>query len=155
MQDWQAFLVVLLGLGLGIALFFVLPTYLAKLVPQHWHPVILNLVEGLIRLAIFLAYLFLVTRWSEMKRFFAYHGAEHKAIFCFEAGDPLQAESAQRYSTLHPSLRDQLSFHRHGSEHLAFLSVRLASFTAAYRHPADSASASCRDLLRSDLADCA
>ena len=58
MQDWQAFLVVLLGLGLGIALFFVLPTYLAKLVPQHWHPVILNLVEGLIRLAIFLAYLF-------------------------------------------------------------------------------------------------
>ena len=37
-----------------------------------------------------------------MKRFFAYHGAEHKAIFCFEAGDPLQAESAQRYSTLHP-----------------------------------------------------
>ena len=48
MQDWQAFLVVLLGLGLGIALFFVLPTYLAKLVPQHWHPVILNLVEGLI-----------------------------------------------------------------------------------------------------------
>lgn len=102
MQDWQAFLVVLLGLGLGIALFFVLPTYLAKLVPQHWHPVILNLVEGLIRLAIFLAYLFLVTRWSEMKRFFAYHGAEHKAIFCFEAGDPLQVESAQRYSTLHP-----------------------------------------------------
>lgn len=102
MQSWQSFLVVLLGLGLGVALFFILPTYLAKLVPQDLHPIILNLIEGLIRLAIFLAYLFLVTRWSEMKRFFGYHGAEHKAIFCFEAGEPLHVERAQRYSTLHP-----------------------------------------------------
>lgn len=102
MQGWHTFLVVLLGLGLGVALFFILPTYLAKLVPQSLHPIILNFVEGLIRLAIFLAYLFLVTRWGEMKRFFAYHGAEHKAIFCFEAGDPLQVERAQRYRTLHP-----------------------------------------------------
>lgn len=101
-QGWQSFLVVLLGLGLGVALFFIAPTYLAKLIPQHLHPVILNLVEGLIRLVIFLTYLFLVTRWSEMKRFFAYHGAEHKAIYCLESGEPLQVENAQRHSTLHP-----------------------------------------------------
>lgn len=101
-QGWQTFLVVLLGLGLGVALFFILPTYLAKLVPQTLHPIILNFIEGLIRLAIFLSYLFLVTRWGEMKRFFAYHGAEHKAIFCFEAGEPLLVEKAQRYRTLHP-----------------------------------------------------
>ncbi|NLA10933.1 MAG: DUF1385 domain-containing protein [Firmicutes bacterium] len=101
-ESWQSFLVVLLGLGLGVALFFILPTYLARLAPQGLHPVVLNLVEGLFRLAIFLLYLFLVTRWSEMKRVFAYHGAEHKAIFCFEAGEPLRVEKAQQYSTLHP-----------------------------------------------------
>lgn len=102
MPGWQTFLVVLLGLVLGIALFFVLPTYLAKLIPQSFHPVILNLAEGFFRLAVFLVYLFMVTRWSEMKRIFAYHGAEHKAIFCFEAGEPLQVDRAQQYSTLHP-----------------------------------------------------
>ena len=102
LQGWQSFLVVLLGLGLGVALFFILPTYLARLVPQSLPPLLLNLIEGLMRLAIFLVYLFLVTRWSEMKRVFGYHGAEHKAIFCFEAGEPLLVEKAQRYSTLHP-----------------------------------------------------
>ncbi|NMD41691.1 MAG: DUF1385 domain-containing protein [Firmicutes bacterium] len=101
-RSWQSFLVVLLGLGLGIVLFFILPTYLARLMPGGLHPVGLNLVEGLIRLAVFLLYLYLVTRWSEMKRVFAYHGAEHKAIFCFEGGGPLQVEKAQQYSTLHP-----------------------------------------------------
>lgn len=102
MQGWQTVLVVVLGLALGVGLFFILPTWLAGFLPQRLHPVVLNLVEGLIRLAIFLAYLFLVTRWGEMKRFFAYHGAEHKAIFCYEAGDPLEVQKAQKYSTHHP-----------------------------------------------------
>ncbi len=102
MQGWQTFLVVLLGLALGVGLFFILPTWLAGFLPQRLHPVALNLAEGLFRLAIFLAYLFLVTRWSEMKRFFAYHGAEHKAIFCYEAGEPLEVRKAQQYSTHHP-----------------------------------------------------
>ena len=102
MQGWQTVLVVVLGLALGVGLFFILPTWLAGFLPQRLHPVVLNLVEGLIRLAIFLAYLFLVTLWGEMKRFFAYHGAEHKAIFCYEAGDPLEVQKAQQYSTHHP-----------------------------------------------------
>ena len=102
MQGWQTVLVVVLGLALGVGLFFILPTWLAGFLPQRLHPVVLNLVEGLIRLAIFLAYLFLVTRWGEMKRFFAYHGAGHQAIFCYEAGDPLEVQEAQQYSTHHP-----------------------------------------------------
>lgn len=102
MQGWQTFLVVLLGLMLGVGLFFVLPTWLAGFLPEHLHPLVLNLAEGLIRLAIFLTYLYLVTRWSEMKRLFAYHGAEHKAVFCYEAGDSLEIEKAQQYSTHHP-----------------------------------------------------
>lgn len=102
MQGWQTFLVVLLGLALGVGLFFILPTWLAGYLPAHLHSVVLNLAEGLLRLAIFLAYLYLVTRWSEMKRLFAYHGAEHKAVFCYEAGDPLEIGKAQQYSTHHP-----------------------------------------------------
>ncbi len=102
MQGWQTFLVVLLGLALGVGLFFILPTWVAGFLPPHLHPIVLNLAEGLLRLAIFLAYLYLVTRWSEMKRFFAYHGAEHKAVFCYEAGVPLEVGEAQQYSTHHP-----------------------------------------------------
>ena len=102
LKGWQTFIVVSLGLLLGVGLFFILPTWLAGFFPSYWHPVILNLGEGLIRLAIFLAYLYLVTRWGEMKRFFAYHGAEHKAVFCHEAGVPLEVGEAQRYSTHHP-----------------------------------------------------
>ncbi len=102
MQGWQTFLVVLLGLVLGVGLFFILPTWLAGFLPHHLHPVILNLAEGLLRLAIFLVYLYLVTRWGEMKRFFAYHGAEHKVVFCYEAGAPLDVGEAQQYSTHHP-----------------------------------------------------
>ncbi|HOA34678.1 MAG TPA: DUF1385 domain-containing protein [Bacillota bacterium] len=102
MQGWQTFLVVFLGLALGVGLFFILPTWLAGFLPQRLQPVLLNLAEGLIRLAIFLAYLLLITRWSEMKRFFAYHGAEHKAIFCYESGEPLDVWKAQQFSTRHP-----------------------------------------------------
>lgn len=101
-KGWQTSLVVLLGLVLGVGLFFILPTWLAGFLPPHLHPVLLNLAEGLIRLGIFLAYLYLVTRWGEMKRVFAYHGAEHKAVFCHEAGGPLEVGKAQNYSTHHP-----------------------------------------------------
>ncbi len=101
MQGWQTLLVVFLGLALGVGLFFILPTWLAGFLPPL-HPALLNLAEGLLRLAIFLAYLFLITRWSEMRRFFAYHGAEHKAIFCYEAGDPLDVGKAQQFSTRCP-----------------------------------------------------
>ncbi len=102
MQGWQTTLVVLLGLALGVGLFFILPTWLAGFLPVSLHPVVFNLAEGLIRLAIFLTYLYLVTRWGEMKRLFAYHGAEHKAVFCYEAGDLLEIGKAQQYSTHHP-----------------------------------------------------
>ena len=62
----------------------------------------LNLVEGIIRMVIFLAYMFLVSRMQEMKRVFAYHGAEHKTIRCYEAGLPLTVENVRMQTRLHP-----------------------------------------------------
>ena len=60
------------------------------------------MVEGLLRTAIFLGYLALLSRMRDLRRVFEYHGAEHKAISCFEAGEPLEPWSAQRFSRLHP-----------------------------------------------------
>ena len=61
-----------------------------------------NLLEGLLRIVIFLAYMFLVSRMKDMRRVFSYHGAEHKTIRCYEAKLPLTVENARKMTRLHP-----------------------------------------------------
>lgn len=94
---------VAMGLGLSILLFFLLPMVIAGLFDK-WltNNLVLNLVEGLIRMTVFLGYMFLVSRMGEMKRVFAYHGAEHKTIRCYEAGLPLTVENVRMQTRLHP-----------------------------------------------------
>ena len=92
-----------LGVILAIGLFVVLPTVLASLVKKWIDSFVLyNLVEGLIRILIFLAYMILVTRMNDIKRVFRYHGAEHKTIFCYEKGLPLTVENVRIQSKHHP-----------------------------------------------------
>lgn len=88
----------------GIALFFILPLYLTKLlVPViGTSNIIFNLVDGVIRVAVFLLYVFSISRMSDIKRVFQYHGAEHKSIFAFEAGETLTVENVKKFSRLHP-----------------------------------------------------
>ena len=94
---------VFLGLGLSIALFFLLPMIIGSLFYDWVHNTLLqNLLEGIIRIVIFLAYMVLVSRMKEMKRVFAYHGAEHKTIRCYEAGLPLTVENVRAQTRLHP-----------------------------------------------------
>ena len=94
---------VFLGLGLSIALFFLLPMVISSFF-DRWidNTLILNLVEGIVRLTIFMVYMLLVSRMKEMKRVFAYHGAEHKTIRCYEAGLPLTVENVRSQTRLHP-----------------------------------------------------
>jgi len=93
----------ILGIGLVIVLFMLLPTFLAGLVSRYLENAILrNLLEGVLRIAIFLAYLWLTTKVSQIKRVWAYHGAEHKAIYCYEKGLPLTTENIREQSSLHP-----------------------------------------------------
>lgn len=94
---------VAMGLGLSIFLFFLLPMVIGGFFDK-WltSNVAVNLVEGLIRMIIFMAYMLLVSRMSEMKRVFAYHGAEHKTIRCYEAGLPLTVENVRKMTRLHP-----------------------------------------------------
>ena len=94
---------VLLGVGLSIGLFILLPTFLAGFVSQYVENVILrNLFEGVLRISIFLTYLWLTTKISYIGRVWAYHGAEHKAIYCYEKELPLTVENVKKQSSLHP-----------------------------------------------------
>jgi uncharacterized protein YqhQ len=92
------------ALGFGILLFFFLPLYLTNLAK----PVIgdsnlvFNLVDGLIRVAVFLVYIWTISRMNDIQRVFQYHGAEHKSIFAFEAGEELTVANVKKYSCLHP-----------------------------------------------------
>ena len=94
---------VAMGLGMSIVLFFLLPMVVSGFF-DRWitNTVSLNLVEGVIRMCIFLVYMLLVSRMGEMKRVFSYHGAEHKTIRCYEAGLPLTVENVRVQTRLHP-----------------------------------------------------
>ena len=92
-----------MGLGLSILLFFLLPMVIGGFF-DRWVKSNLgvNLIEGLIRMVIFLGYMLLISRMEEMRRVFSYHGAEHKTIRCYEAGLPLTVENVRQQTRLHP-----------------------------------------------------
>lgn len=93
----------IVSIGLGILLFFVLPVviahYFQPLIPGNF---LQNIFEGVVRVVVFLLYLFLISRMKEIRRVFQYHGAEHKSIHCYEAGEALTPENAMKHTRLHP-----------------------------------------------------
>lgn len=92
-----------MGVGLSVVLFFLLPMVISGFMDGLIHSnLVLNLVEGVIRMVIFMGYMFLISRMGEMKRVFGYHGAEHKTIRCYEAGLPLTVENVRAQTRLHP-----------------------------------------------------
>ena len=103
---FQSFLIgtaVFLGLALSILLFFLLPMVIGSLFAHLVDNILLqNLLEGVIRIIIFVVYMFLVSRMSEMRRVFSYHGAEHKTIRCYEAGLELTVENVRKQTRMHP-----------------------------------------------------
>ena len=93
----------MVSLLLAMALFVAIPTGAVHFMRGVVESVaIQNLIEGIIRIAIFLGYVWLVARMDDIQRVFEYHGAEHKVIYTYEAGEPLTVENARRQSTLHP-----------------------------------------------------
>jgi uncharacterized protein YqhQ len=77
-------------------------TKLAALVPSFRGQIAFNLVDGVIRIALFLLFIWGISLWSDIRRVYQYHGAEHKTVFNFESGDPLSIAAAQKFSTFHP-----------------------------------------------------
>jgi len=94
---------VAVSLALGVALFFMVPLFATRyLIDPYIDSALLSVVlEGLIRIGIFIAYLKVISLIPDIKRVFAYHGAEHKVVNAYEAGAPLEVESVKNYSTAH------------------------------------------------------
>jgi uncharacterized protein YqhQ len=91
------------SLLLAVGLFFLLPAGLTNLFKDDIpNSLVFVVIEKLIRISIFLGYLWLISRMRDLQRVFEYHGAEHKTISCYEAGLDLTPENAQRFSRLHP-----------------------------------------------------
>jgi uncharacterized protein YqhQ len=88
----------------GILLFFIFPLFVTKLLVPYIGEsnIVFNLVDGLIRVIVFLIYVYSISRMSDIQRVFQYHGAEHKSIFAFEAGIALTVENVKQFSRLHP-----------------------------------------------------
>ncbi|MDL2236071.1 DUF1385 domain-containing protein [Christensenellaceae bacterium OttesenSCG-928-L17] len=95
---------VVLAVALSVGLFFMLPTFISGLLLRNSEatPVVKALIEGVVRLCIFLGYLFAIRLMKDAKRLFMYHGAEHKVIACYEHEAPLTPESAKNFSRFHP-----------------------------------------------------
>ncbi|MBQ7230600.1 MAG: DUF1385 domain-containing protein [Oscillospiraceae bacterium] len=105
-EKFQQFLIysaAVLGMLLSIGLFFLLPMIIGGFFDGIVKSMVgINLIEGLVRMVIFMAYMILISRMGEMKRLFAYHGAEHKTIRCYEARLPLTVENVRQQTRLHP-----------------------------------------------------
>lgn len=100
-------LTLLVAFALGIGLFVYLPLLLTNLLKAYVPLVadsslVFNLIDGIIRIAFFLAYIFGISLIKDLRRVFEYHGAEHKTIYAYEHGDELTPAQADKYSTLHP-----------------------------------------------------
>ena len=105
-EKFQKFLIygaAILGLLMSIGLFFLLPMIVGELFTGVIESQVgIHLIEGLVRLVVFMAYIVLISRMKDMKRLFAYHGAEHKTIRCYEAKLPLTVENVREQTRLHP-----------------------------------------------------
>ncbi|WP_321477111.1 DUF1385 domain-containing protein [uncultured Paludibaculum sp.] len=105
---WVMTLNLLFSFVFFIALYKFVPllltTELQKLYPQLGlgNRILFNLMDGVIRLVIFLGFLWIISRWKDIHRVFEYHGAEHRVVFNFESGKPVTVENAQRFVTFHP-----------------------------------------------------
>lgn len=102
-MDVAIFFSVVIAVGLAVVLFFILPNLITGWITPYVHSTFAkNLIDGLIRVGIFIAYLAAITNMKEIKRLFGYHGAEHKVINCYEHDLPLDPEHARECSRLHP-----------------------------------------------------
>ncbi len=106
LSNWLAAVNIVISLAFFIFMYKYIPllaaTELKKIDPALGGQIIFNLIDGGIRLALFLLFIWGVSLWKDIRRVYEYHGAEHKTVFAFENGDPLEIAVVQKYSTYHP-----------------------------------------------------
>ena len=101
---WEFILTLALSLTIAITLFKFLPLILANKITEttHTNYITFNILDGIIKIAIFTTFIYLISLTKDMKKLFQYHGAEHKTVHCQEAGEKLTTKNVKKYSTLHP-----------------------------------------------------
>ena len=103
LEQWLIYSAAILGVIFAVALFALLPTFLVSLIrPIHERINLRNLLEGVMKVVVFIVYLALISRLPDIQRVFQYHGAEHKTIRCYEAKLPLTVENVKPMTRLHP-----------------------------------------------------
>ncbi len=103
MGKWSMGLMLAVSLGFAVGVFFLLPLFVIQFIDRYVDSDLLsNIVEGIIRLSLFLTYIGSIGMIPDIKRVFAYHGAEHMTVKAHEASDPLEIDKIRRYSTAHP-----------------------------------------------------
>ena len=100
-NKWLLAGTLVLSMAMGFLLFFYVPLLLTEWTGVQGG-ILFNLIDGVIRMGIFLLYLGLISLWKDIRRIFAYHGAEHKSIFAFESGQPLTLKGVSPFTTHHP-----------------------------------------------------
>ena len=123
-------LAVVFGIAMSVGLFIVVPSIIGSVL-SNWitNDWLLYLIEGLLRIAILITYMFLISRMKEMKRVFAYHGAEHKTIRCYEAKLPLTVENVRKQIRFHPRCGTSFLFV------VLFISILVFSLASALLKP--------------------
>ena len=105
-SNWLAAVNILISLAFFIFMYKYIPllaaTELKRIDPALGGRIVFNLIDGAIRLVLFLLFIWGVSLWKDIRRVYQYHGAEHKTVFAFENGDPLSTAAVQKYSTYHP-----------------------------------------------------
>lgn len=102
-NSMEMFFTIVIAFALFIVFFIALPSTMARYLDRYLSNIIIyNLFEGLLRITIFISYLFFISKIKDIRRVFEYHGAEHKVIYTYEAGEELNVDNVKKYSTLHP-----------------------------------------------------
>jgi uncharacterized protein YqhQ len=102
LSNWEMVLTIIVALGLAVLLFVVTPVVAANFVREILGDFGRSAVEGILRIGIFIGYVLLIGRMKDIRRVFQYHGAEHKVIHTYEAGEELTVANAKKHSSLHP-----------------------------------------------------
>ena len=101
MSDWTIYATMIFAFAIAIAVFFILPLFITKLMNFKSY-VVFNIFDGVIRILFFLLYVYVISFMKDIRRIFEYHGAEHKVIYNYEKNENLSVSDAKKYSTLHP-----------------------------------------------------
>src|SRR5205823_4592124 len=105
-SGWLATVNIVISLAFFVFMYKYLPllaaTELKKIDPAFGVQIVFNLIDGAVRLILFVLFIWGISLWKDIRRVYQYHGAEHKTVFAFENGDPLETATVQKYSTFHP-----------------------------------------------------